>query len=92
MRIENTAFERKPTRHFYDEEVMGDEYDPPGIAFSRESGVARVKQDVGEALCQKYSHFEPVEDSDTESSDTDADTDSSEDESADAVSDDDTTE
>lgn len=73
MRITNTAHATKRTRHLYDAEVMGDEYDPPGITFSRESGVARVKQDVGEALVAKYPHLEPVEDSTPdESSDSDA--------------------
>jgi hypothetical protein len=37
----------------YDEALMGDEYDPPGIEFS-ETGVAQVKEAVGERLVEQF--------------------------------------
>lgn len=38
-------------RRFYNEAIMGDHYDPPGITFNDE-GIARVKREVGEALVE----------------------------------------
>lgn len=61
MRIRNTKPERKRTRSLYDEETMGDHYDPPGITFSRETHTASVRKEVGPALADKFAHLEIVE-------------------------------
>ena len=80
MRIRNEAHATKPTRHLYDEELMGDEYERPGITFSREDGVARVKKDVGEALVAEHPHLTVVDETEEPSADDGetADADSSE--------------
>jgi len=37
----------------YDSDLMGDQYDPPGVEFSA-TGVAQVTQEVGERLVERY--------------------------------------
>jgi hypothetical protein len=37
----------------YDADLMGDQYDPPGVEFSA-TGVAQVTQEVGERLVERY--------------------------------------
>lgn len=37
----------------YNADLMEDHYDPPGVEFSS-TGVAQVKQEVGEALVEHY--------------------------------------
>jgi len=39
-------------QRLYDEDLMGDHYDPPGIDF--QGGTANVVQEVGEALVEQY--------------------------------------
>lgn len=46
IRNENTA-----TMAFYNDDIMAEHYEPPGIEFNEE-GVARVKKEVGEALVE----------------------------------------
>jgi len=37
----------------YNEDLMGDDYDPPGVEFA-ETGTAQVTQEVGERLVEHY--------------------------------------
>lgn len=62
MYIEN---ENASTRYLYDAEVMADEYSPPGIAFGQ-NNAARVTQEVGEALAEKYDGITVREEEDEE--------------------------
>ena len=64
MRIKN---ENTATRRLYNEALMGEHYDPPGIEFSA-AGIARVKREVGEALVQSddYPLISAVDDGDTD--------------------------
>lgn len=39
-------------RYLYDEELMGDHYEPPGIEFSEDKRVANVVEEVGTALVE----------------------------------------
>lgn len=81
MYIKNT---NPNTRYLYDEDIMEDEYEQPGIEFyDREEGafrVARVKQDVGNALVEsdEYDTIETAtgderRQAESESDDTDED-------------------
>jgi len=43
----------KALQSLYDADLMGDQYDPPGVEFSA-TGVAQVTQEVGERLVERY--------------------------------------
>lgn len=42
----------------YREDIMDGYYDPPGVSFS-ENGLANVKADVGEILCDEHETITP---------------------------------
>ena len=59
MKIENTA-SHSGTSRLHDSEVMDDDYQ---VTFDESDGtVATVRQEVGEALAEKYPGIEVVED------------------------------
>lgn len=63
IRNENTA-----TVAFYNDDIMAEHYEPPGIEFNEE-GVARVKKAVGEALVEseEYPTIHRYDETETES-------------------------
>lgn len=70
-RIKNTNHPEVGTHSLYDEETMGEHYDPPGIVFSEQGGaVARVKQEVVDDVVAKYPHFERIDNTSTDTDDS----------------------
>lgn len=76
MKIHN---DNQQTSRLYDDELMSEYYDPPGIEFSDE-GIARVREAVGTALAESdaYPTISAVEeasqDDEDEGDDEDDDT------------------
>jgi hypothetical protein len=57
MRIKTT---NPALRALYDEEIMGEHYDPPGVEFAS-TGTAQVLAEVGERVVEHYDDIEPLE-------------------------------
>ena len=70
VKTDNTAVNR-----FYDEELMGDEYDPPGIKFNKpKPDGTRTSQEMVAAVAERLvSEVEGIEALDTETDNEDKD-------------------
>lgn len=71
MKIKNTA-SNSGTSRLHDSEVMDDDYQ---VEFTEQGGtVATVRQEVGEALAEKYPGIEVVDDGTEDEDDSESDT------------------
>jgi hypothetical protein len=58
MRVKST---NPALRALYDAELMGDQYDPPGVRFHDTGTSQEVPAEVGERLVEHYDDIEPYE-------------------------------
>ena len=58
MRVKST---NPALQALYDADLMGDQYDPPGIRFHDTGTSQELSREVGERLVEHYNEIEPID-------------------------------